>query len=91
MRSLLHPLFRNPYRIICHSWCLAVLGGAYAAWTGGMTASSGASINGTLAALLVLIGGLLYIVFVAGFLYLGAGIYSNTKRTAEAVERMAGR
>jgi len=56
-----------------------------------MTASSGASINGTLAALLVLIGGLLYIVFVAGFLYLGAGIYSNTKRTAEAVERMAGR
>lgn len=70
---------------------LAVLGGAYAAWTGGMTASNGASISGMLAALLVLIGGLLYVVFVAGFLYLGAGIYSNTKRTAEAVERMAGR
>ena len=28
------------------------------------------------------------LLFVAGFLYLGIGIYYNTKRTADAVEKM---
>ena len=36
----------------------------------------------------VLILGLLNVVFVAGFLYLGIGIYDNTRRTAEATEKL---
>jgi len=42
-----------------------------------------------LPALLVLIGGSLYVILIGGSLYLALGIYNNTKRTAEAVERLA--
>lgn len=42
-------------------------------------------------ALGILVGGMLYLIIFAGFMYLGLGIYQNTRRTAEAVERMAGR
>ncbi len=38
-----------------------------------------------------IIGGALYAVILAGGLYLLIGIYENTKRTAEAVERLSGR
>lgn len=38
----------------------------------------------------ILIAGLIYVCFVAGFMYLGLGIYHNTRRTADAVERLAG-
>ncbi|WP_322890309.1 MULTISPECIES: hypothetical protein [unclassified Yoonia] len=41
------------------------------------------------AGLVMLVLGLLYVVFVAGFMYLGVGIYHNTRRSAEAMERMA--
>ncbi|MCB1359803.1 MAG: hypothetical protein H6899_07425 [Rhodobacter sp.] len=43
---------------------------------------------GALVALGILIGGALYVVMMAGFMYLGLGIYQNTRRTAEAMERM---
>jgi len=43
--------------------------------------------GGPLAGLMILIGGILYLIIVAGFMYLGLGIYQNTKRTAEAIER----
>ncbi|SEM69227.1 hypothetical protein SAMN04488003_103141 [Loktanella fryxellensis] len=46
--------------------------------------------GGILGFLFILIGGGLYVSFTAGFLYLGLGIYQNTRRTAEATERMAG-
>lgn len=49
-----------------------------------------ASFNGTnpmLVAAGALVGGLLYVIFVFGFLYLGIGIYQNTRRTADALER----
>jgi hypothetical protein len=36
----------------------------------------------------VLIGGILYVSFMAGFMYLGLGIYNNTKRTAEATAEL---
>jgi len=39
--------------------------------------------------IVVLIFGALYTVILGGGLYLAFGIYHNTKRTAEAVERMA--
>jgi len=70
---------------------LGVLAAALAVGTGSMTSSNGDSISGVFPAIAILCGGLLYIAFVAGFLYMGVGIYNNTKRTAEAVEQMAGR
>jgi hypothetical protein len=44
--------------------------------------------NGRFAGALVVLVGTLNVFFVAGFLYLGVGIYYNTKRTADAVEKM---
>ena len=43
--------------------------------------------GGILAALLILVVGAIYVVFLGGFMYLGLGIYQNTKRMAEALER----
>lgn len=42
--------------------------------------------NGPVAGVLILIGGFIYLVFVGGLMYLGLGIYQNTKRTAELLE-----
>ena len=58
----------------------------------GMVAFGGGGMGpmgfgGPLAGLMILIGGILYLIIVAGFMYLGLGIYQNTKRTAEAIER----
>lgn len=39
----------------------------------------------------VLILGGAYVIFVAGLMYLGLGIYQNTRRTAELMERMTTR
>ena len=47
--------------------------------------------GGPLMGLLVLIVGAVYLILVGGFMYLGLGIYQNTKRTAEATERLASR
>ena len=49
------------------------------------------SISGPLAGLGILLFGAIYICILGGTLYLGLGIYHNTKRTAEAVERLAQR
>ncbi|MCU4651361.1 hypothetical protein N8I71_00835 [Roseibacterium sp. SDUM158016] len=43
--------------------------------------------TGILPGLAVLIGGLVYVVFVGGALYLGLGIYQNTKRMADAMDQ----
>ena len=44
--------------------------------------------GGVLPGLLVLVVGIVYVLFVGGLLYLGLGIYQNTRRTAEAAEKM---
>ncbi|QDY70426.1 hypothetical protein [Qingshengfaniella alkalisoli] len=41
--------------------------------------------GGFLAGLAVLVGGTIYIILLGGGLYLGLGIYDNTRRTAEAL------
>lgn len=64
---------------------------ALAASTGGLAGVGGPPVGGAGAALFLLIAGTLYIAFVAGFLYLGVGIYHNTKRTADAVEALLGK
>ena len=45
--------------------------------------------GGPLVGLAILVGGLLYVVFFGGLMYLGLGIYQNTKKAAAALERMA--
>ena len=45
--------------------------------------------GGPLAGLGVLIAGALYLIFVGGIMYLGLGIYQNTRRTADAMEKLA--
>ena len=64
----------------------ALIGGGPTMGPGGNTMPGG----GVLAALAILVAGGIYIVLVGGFMYLGLGIYQNTRRTAEAVEKLAG-
>jgi len=45
--------------------------------------------GGFIPGIAVLVGGGIYVLVMGGFLYLGLGIYDNTKRTAEATERLA--
>lgn len=47
--------------------------------------------GGFLAGIGILVGGALYLILMAGMIYLGLGIYANTRRTAEAVEDLARR
>lgn len=47
--------------------------------------------EGLLMALVVWLVGALYLFLVAGLIYLGLGIYNNTRRTAEAVEQLVAR
>jgi len=61
--------------------CIAVVVGA----GGAMMSPEG----GVIPAIGVLIFGGLYVVLMGGMMYLFLGIYDNTKRTAEATERMA--
>ena len=68
---------------------IVVLIGSVGAFTGTTSGPYGMSGGGNvLAGLVILIAGSLYICFVAGFMYLGLGVYHNTKRTAEAVEKL---
>ena len=47
--------------------------------------------GGFLAGIGILVGGALYLILMAGMIYLGLGIYANTRRTADAVEELARR
>ena len=70
---------------------IAVLGAAGAvAFSGGGTVIQGMPMQGgVLAGVAILVAGLLYVVFLGGLMYLGLGIYQNTKKSAAALERMA--
>ena len=73
---------------------LAVLGfaGMAAFGGGGSVMMDGQALpSGPLVGLGILVGGLLYVLFVGGLMYLGLGIYQNTKKTAAALERMGGK
>ena len=64
-----------------------VIGAAAVSFGAGM--GPGGQGGGILQGLFVLIFGAIYVVFIGGAMYLGLGIYQNTRRTAEALERMA--
>ena len=70
---------------------VGVLFGAGAAAFGGLQINGMPMGGGPVAGIAILIGGFLYVTLVAGMLYLGLGIYQNTRRTAEAVDRLARR
>jgi hypothetical protein len=48
-------------------------------------------MGGFVPGLLVLVAGAVYVLLLGGGLYLILGIYHNTRRSAEALERMAQR
>lgn len=67
---------------------LGILGAAVAAAAGGpaMMGHDGGP-GGPLLGLMILVGGTLYLILVAGFMYLGLGIYQNTRRMAEEMAK----
>lgn len=65
--------------IIVLAMIAVVIGGLGAMFSG----------DGFLAGLAILIGGTLYVIMLGGMLYLMLGVYHNTRRTADAVERLA--
>lgn len=68
-------------------WLMAALLALGGLVVGGMAMGQGEGLAG----LLIIVGGILYAIIFAGMLFLVVGIYENTKRTADAVERMGGR
>ena len=54
-----------------------------------IAAFGAAQEGGVLAFLGVLVFGAVYVVFMGGLMYIGLGIYHNTQRTADALERQA--
>lgn len=51
----------------------------------------GVPASGPLAGLMILVGGFVALIVYGGILYLGLGIYHNTRRTAELLEARGGR
>lgn len=62
---------------------LAVLAGTVIVASGGGGQGQPSGIG---PAIFILVGGLIYTVFVVGFMYLGLGVYHNTKRMAASLE-----
>ncbi|WP_225028864.1 hypothetical protein [Xinfangfangia pollutisoli] len=65
-------------------WCLAAL-----IAIGGIAVGFMAMGQGRIEGLGIVIGGILYAIVFAGMFFIVIGIHDNTKRTAEAVERLA--
>lgn len=84
MRDFFINSFEKLVGVIIILMCIGVVLGAIAALFGG-GAEGGPS--GLLAALMILIGGAIYVIFVGGLMYLGLGIYQNTKRMADAMDQ----
>lgn len=63
-----------------------VIAGLATMFGAGMGMGGGA---GFLSGLFVLVVGGVYVLFFGGLMYLGLGIYQNTRRSAEAMERMS--
>jgi hypothetical protein len=66
---------------------ILIVAGMVAFGGNGMMGPGGQPMGGVGMGLLILIGGGLYLILVAGFMYLGIGIYQNTKRTADLLEQ----
>lgn len=84
MRDFFINSFEKLVGVIVILMSIGVVLGAAAALFG---AGGPGGPNGVLGALMILIFGGIYIIFIGGLMYLGLGIYQNTKRMADAMER----
>lgn len=91
MRDFFINAFEKLVGVVVVLMLVAVVVGALATMFGGgmMMGPGGQQGGGVLAGLVILVVGLVYVVFIGGAMYLGLGIYQNTRRTAELLERMA--
>jgi len=85
MRDLFIGLFEKLVSVFVVLMCLGVLGGTVAAF------AAPAPQGGIIPAIAILIGGSIYAIMMGGMMYLFLGVYHNTKRTAEAIEKLANR
>lgn len=83
MRDFFINAFEYLLHVIVVLMLLGVIAGAGAILAGAVPDQP----SGPVPAVLVLVIGLLYVTFVAGLMYLGLGIYQNTRRMADALER----
>lgn len=65
---------------------IGIVVGAVVTMIGGPMMYEHGGMSGVLAGLVVLVVGFFNLTIFAGFVYLGLGIYQNTRRTAEALE-----
>jgi len=77
MREFFINSFEKLVAVIVVLMCIGVIVGAFAA----------ASESGIFAFFGVLIFGGIYVILMGGLMYLGLGIYHNTKRMADAMDR----
>lgn len=91
MRDFFISAFEKLVGLIVVALSLLVLLAAAAAMTGGLSGPDGQQVGGIGAGLAILILGFVYVIFIGGVMYLGLGIYQNTRRAAELLERMAPR
>ncbi len=66
---------------------LILLGGLI----GGVAVMANPYQGGFLPGLIVIVGAVIYAILILGFYFMQLGIYEHTKRTAEAVEKLANR
>ncbi|EBA15107.1 hypothetical protein RSK20926_04467 [Roseobacter sp. SK209-2-6] len=85
MRDLFIGLFEKLVTVFVVLMCLGVIAGAFGAFV------APAPNGGIIPAILVLVLGSIYAVMMGGMMYLFLGVYHNTKRTAEAIEKLAER
>ena len=88
MRDFFINIFEKLVGLIIILMLIAVIVGGLATMFGAGMGPGGMG-GGFLAGLAVLVIGGIYVVFIGGLMYLGLGIYQNTKATAEALQRMA--
>ena len=77
--------------IVVAAIAIVIFAGLAAFGGGGVGGMGGMGMGGPLAGLAILVGGGIYLILIGGFMYLGRGIYQNTTRTAEAIEKLAAR
>ena len=88
MRDFFIGAFEKLVSIIVVVMAIGVLVAA-AAVSFGPGMGPGGGQGGILQGLFVLVGGSIYVIFIGGAMYLGLGIYQNTKRSAELLEQIA--
>ena len=87
MRDFFINAFEALVNILIVVMCLGVLLGAAAVAFGGQQLGQ-SGMSGPSVGLFILIGGGIYVIVVGGLMYLGLGIYQNTKKTAEMIEKL---